>query len=180
MAIHIYPEPSPNSPVMHRCRIHVPDDNEPHPILYLLHGVGDSEDDWDDVSDRKGILSQWLPPAFPMYVVLPYCKPRSFPGGRQFAYPHSFPNADQFVEYFEQGLVANLRNRYPNGDWQRQAIGGISMGGYLAFEIATRRIQTPFRCIGLFSAALQSCANLAGSLRNFSARRQDFFIYGGK
>jgi hypothetical protein len=102
----------------------------------------------------------------PHVVVLPYCKPRRFPDGRQLAYQGAFPDANQFVEYFEQGFVDSLRNRYPNVDWERQAVGGISMGGYLAFEIATRRTrpgpvwETPFRCIGLFSAALQSCANL--------------------
>jgi S-formylglutathione hydrolase FrmB len=65
------------------------------------------------------------------------------------------------VEYFD-GLVDGLRNHYGNVDWERQAIGGISMGGYLAFEIAARRAAAnePFRSVGLFSAVLQLCDNL--------------------
>jgi hypothetical protein len=178
MAIEIYPEPSRNSPILHRCRVHIPDDGGRHPILYLLHGVGDSEDDWDDVAGRKGSLLRWLPPGLPMYIVLPYCKPRIFPNGRRFDYLRSFPDTNQFVDYFEQGLVEGLQNRYPNIDWERQAIGGISMGGFLAFEIAARRFalnpawHAPFRCVGLFSAALQACDDLQKRRQILQSRRR--------
>jgi hypothetical protein len=167
MAVDVYPIAAADSPVRYRVRVHVPDDRGQHPILYLLHGIGDGEDDWDDVTGHKGRLRAWLPAGFPLYVVTPYCKPRTFPDGQAMPYSaHHFPDAGSFVDYFENGLVESLRNRYPNIAWQRQAIGGISMGGFLAFEIAARRVaanpvwRRPFQCIGLFSPALQACANL--------------------
>jgi pimeloyl-ACP methyl ester carboxylesterase len=168
MPVISYPTPSADSLILHRCRVHAPADGGRHPVLFLLHGVDDSEDDWDDVSRRKGAPPFRLPPNFPAYVVLPYCKPRNFPNGEIVAYPSAFPDVNQFVRYFEDGLVESLRRRYPEADWDHQAIGGVSMGGYLAFEIASRRAKAaasraPFRCIGLFSAALHMCDTLISS-----------------
>lgn len=171
MPIRIYPEPSSESAVNTRCRVHVPADEGAHPILFLLHGVGDSEDDWEDVTHRKGDLRDWLPPGFPMYVVLPHCKPREGRDGAEMVYHDWHPDAGQFATMFEGGLVDGLEAAFPNIDWTRQAIGGISMGGFLAFEVASRRRagrapqHQPFRAIGLFSAALQACDDLASSCR---------------
>jgi len=185
MAVDVYPMQAADGPVRYRVRVHVPDDRGQHPIVYLLHGIGDSEDDWDDVTERKGRLRTWLPAGFPLYVVTPYCKPRTSPDGRAMPYSaHHFPEGGNFVDYFENGLVESLRNHYPNIAWERQAIGGISMGGFLAFEIAARRAtanpvwRAPFRCIALFSAALQACANLQQASNALAATAPQLLYVG--
>lgn len=100
------------------------------PVIYLLHGANADEDQWDDVGIDEaadaGYSQGTLPPVI---LVLPQ---RSTDG------TVTLPNGDLPFEHFVTAeLIPWVEAHTPAiADQAHRAIGGISLGGYWALEIA--------------------------------------------
>ena len=125
------------------------------PVLYLLHGSGDTEAGWVDVGRANLILDNLIAAgkARPMMVVMPYGRPLpdvmlvASTGGRGPA------NAtEEFGKDLLQDVIPYVEKLYrasPKPD--DRAIAGLSMGGGQALAIGTSHLDT-FHYIGAFSA----------------------------
>jgi S-formylglutathione hydrolase FrmB len=102
----------------------VPPGSGKHPLLVLLHGKGGDNDDflYDEFLAAYDKLGARAP------VV-------AFPDGREGSYWHDRDSGD-WGRYVAVELPAQVRKRVAIDG--RQAIGGISMGGYGAFHLAER------------------------------------------
>lgn len=116
------------------------DASKKYPILWLLHGYGGNKDDWLRLSDLVEQVQR-----YPFIVVLPsaenswYVNSASKPGA---AY-ETFMTVD---------LYDDVVHRY-SVDTTRQAIAGLSMGGYGAVTLGLRH-PGRYRFVGGLSAAL--------------------------
>ncbi|MCB9453521.1 MAG: CapA family protein [Anaerolineaceae bacterium] len=118
--------------------------NTDYPVLYLLHGSTSDDNHWLQLglaeALNQGIAQGTLPP---LIVVLPF--------GNWIA------NENQFGEVswemvFTQELMPLVESRYRiQQDQAGRAIGGISRGGFWAFEIAFRHPEL-FSAVGGHSA----------------------------
>jgi enterochelin esterase-like enzyme len=101
-----------------------------YPVLYLLHGLGGSYTEWYgygafDRADQL-IRSGDIPP---MIIVLPE-------GERGYWVDHP-DGGPQWGTYVARDLVSEIDGTYPTvADGTHRAIGGMSMGGYGALQLA--------------------------------------------
>jgi enterochelin esterase family protein len=124
-----------------------------YPVLYLLHGNGDTEGEWAWYGRANFILDNLLAEGkiVPMIVVMPY--------------GHTVPPGDlapgnrgRNTELMEQDLLRNViptvEARYRTAAGSRnRAIAGLSMGGGQAINIGFNNLDT-FGWIGVFSAGV--------------------------
>jgi enterochelin esterase family protein len=109
---------------------------EEYPVLYLLHGAGDSDDSWTSVGRANFILDNLIAAgkAKPMIVVMPaghtgpfsfgFATPPPAPGGRP-----GLGNSD-FEKDFTQAIRPYVEKHYRvKTDRNSRAIAGLSMGG---------------------------------------------------
>ena len=124
------------------------------PVLYLLHGAGDSDDSWTTVGRAGFILDNLIAAkkAKPMLVVM--TAGHTARGGSQ----------DKFTDDFVMDVMPFVEKTYrvANGRNDR-AIAGLSMGGSQTLDIAFDHLDK-FAYIGVFSSA----ANLVGGARGVS------------
>ena len=119
-------------------------DMDAYPTLYLMHGSASYDDHWlqmglDDVLNA-GIASGELPP---MIAVLPY--------GEWIANENRF-DAVSFENVFLEELMPAVEQTYRvSTEQETRAIGGVSRGGFWAFEIAFRHPEM-FASVGGHSA----------------------------
>jgi enterochelin esterase-like enzyme len=125
-----------------------------YPVLYLLHGSGDTEAGWTMVGRANMILDNLIAAgkAKPMIVVMPYGRPApavySGPAAAQAQTDRSAWENDllnDVIPYVEKlyRVTANADNR---------AIAGLSMGGGQALNTGLTHLDT-FHYLGAFSAA---------------------------
>ncbi len=125
------------------------------PVLYLLHGSGDTESGWVDVGRANLILDNLIASgaAKPMIIVMPY--------GRPLAEVMLVPSAgrgpanadDQFGNDLLQDVIPYVEKLYrASAKPEDRAIAGLSMGGGQALRIGLAHLDT-FHYIGAFSAA---------------------------
>lgn len=113
-------------------------DNRLYPVVYLMHGSNEDDGQWIRLGIKEtldqGIADGSLPP---MIVVLPF--------GNWLANENQFDTVS-WENVFLQELMPLVEGQYPiNPSRDSRAIGGISRGGFWAFEIV-------FRHPDLFSA----------------------------
>jgi len=125
------------------------------PVLYLLHGSGDTEAGWVDIGRANLILDNLLAAgaAKPMIVVMPYGRPLPEvmlvpSAGRGPA------NADDlFGNDLLQDVIPYVEKLYRvSAKADDRALAGLSMGGGQALRIGLGHLDT-FHYIGAFSAA---------------------------
>ncbi|HTX37171.1 MAG TPA: alpha/beta hydrolase-fold protein [Bryobacteraceae bacterium] len=125
------------------------------PVLYLLHGSGDTEASWVDVGRANLILDNLIAAgtAKPMIVVMPYGRPLpdvmlAPTAGR------GAGNANQeFGNDLLHDVIPYVEKLYRvETKADDRAIAGLSMGGGQALQIGTAHLDT-FHYIGAFSAA---------------------------
>jgi len=126
------------------------------PVLYLLHGSGDTEAGWVYIGRANLILDNLIAAgsAKPMMIVMPYGRP--LPDVMLVPSVGRGPtNADElFRDDLLKDVIPNVEKLYrasPKAD--DRAIAGLSMGGGQALRIGLAHLDT-FHYIGAFSAGL--------------------------
>jgi enterochelin esterase-like enzyme len=125
-----------------------------YPVLYLLHGIGGDETEWQRFAKPEVILDNLLADekAVPMILVMP--NGRAQPNDR--AERDVFKAAPAFAA-FEKDLLRDvipaIESRYSvSADREHRALAGLSMGGGQALNFGLAHLDT-FAWVGSFSAA---------------------------
>jgi len=125
-----------------------------YPVLYLLHGIGGDETEWERFATPDVLLDNLLADkrATPMIVVMP--------NGR--AQKNDRPEGDVFKSApafaaFEQDLLKDvipaIESSYSvRADREHRALAGLSMGGGQSLNFGLAHLDT-FAWVGAFSAA---------------------------
>jgi enterochelin esterase-like enzyme len=119
-----------------------------YPVLYLLHGLGGDFGEWSRLGATavaSRLMSSGEIP--PMILVMPE-------GGRGY-WVDRRPDGPRYGSYVSQDLVAHIDREFRTSPHRRsRAIGGISMGGHGALDIALNHPDR-FGVIGAHSMALR-------------------------
>lgn len=125
--------------------------NVRYPVLYLLHGLGDSEDAWTVVGRANVIVDNLLAEnkAKPMVIVMPY--------GHTPSAPPDMSSIDKYAD-FEKDLTDNVipyiqKQYHVSRDQKDRAIAGLSMGGGQSLTVGLGNLKL-FGWIGAFSSAV--------------------------
>lgn len=127
-----------------------------YPVLYLLHGSGDTEAGWTAIGRANLILDNLIAAgkAKPMIVVMPYGRARPDAYLAPFATPNTTPDA--FANDLLSDVIPMVEKFYRiSGKPDERAIAGLSMGGGQALQIGLHHLDQ-FHFIGAFSAALRA------------------------
>ncbi|CAN5466722.1 hypothetical protein BH23VER1_BH23VER1_25760 [soil metagenome] len=129
-------------------------EDEDYPVLYLLHGIGGDEGEWQKHAKPGVILDNLVAAnkAVPMIVVLP--NGRAQPNDR--AEGDLFKHAPAFAR-FEKDLLEDvipfIEGKYSTkADREGRALAGLSMGGGQALNFGLGNLDT-FAWVGAFSPA---------------------------
>lgn len=121
-----------------------------YPVLYLLHGSGDSDQSWSAVG-RAGVILDNLIAAgrvTPMVVVMPAGHTRT---GAEASLPAT---RMEFVREFLTDIMPYVDKNYRlRADRANRAVAGLSMGGGHTLNIVIPNMDT-FAYAGVFSAGL--------------------------
>ncbi len=126
-----------------------------YPVLYLLHGSGDTEAGWVTIGRANLILDNLIAQgkAKPMIVAMPYGRPLqdvAFGPGNKPA-----PDRTAFTQDLIEDVIPFTDKLYRTiATPQDRAIAGLSMGGGQALQIGFTHLDT-FHYIGVFSMGLQ-------------------------
>jgi len=127
-----------------------------YPVLYLLHGSGDSESGWVDVGRANLILDNLIAAgkARPMIIVMPYGRPQPEVMLYPVAAGRGPQNADEiYGNDLLHDVIPYVEKLYRvNANAENRAIAGLSMGGGQALRIGLNNLDT-FHYLGAFSAA---------------------------
>ncbi len=146
-----------------------------YPVLYLLHGWGDSEGTWTDLGRANLILDNLIAAgkARPMLIVMPnghaeFARSTSRPAGqRNGGQPFERDLLEDLIPYIE----ANCR---VEGTPAGRAIAGTSMGGAQALTIGLNHPEL-FAWVGAFSSAVfRSQSTFAAATANPKATNEAY------
>jgi len=142
-------------------RVYLPpgySDKRRYPVLYLLHGIGGTQDEWRGYVRANTILDRLLADGAvaPMIVVMPngraLADDRVPPAGQTFTPAHVAAFA-LFERDLLESLVPAIDRAYPTvADPEHRAIAGLSMGGGQALNFGLGHLDT-FAWVGGFSSA---------------------------
>lgn len=152
---------APGSARMRRMHVYTPpgysgQDSKRYPVLYLLHGGGDSDASWPTIGRAGFILDNLIASgrAVPMIVVMPAGHMFDDDGrpvsGR--AAMGADPAKDPFTRDFLTGIMPTIERSYrvaPGA--QNRAIAGLSMGGIQTANIGLTN-SDKFRQVAVFSS----------------------------
>ncbi|AMV35885.1 alpha/beta hydrolase [Planctomyces sp. SH-PL62] len=143
--------------VRRKMRVYTPpgyDDQAPYPVLYLLHGIGGDEEEWERGGKVDVVLDNLIADklATPLIVVMP--NGRAQPNDR--AEGDVFRHAKSF-ETFEGDLLKDVipfveKTYAVRKDREGRALAGLSMGGGQALNFGLGHPET-FAWVGGFSSA---------------------------
>jgi enterochelin esterase-like enzyme len=145
---------------MRRAHVYTPPgymrDSAHYPVLYLVHGAGDSDDSWTSVGHANYILDNLIAAgkAKPMIVVMPFGHTPERKGANMLA------NSD-----FGQDLFKDLIP-YMDGHFRTvakpaaRAMAGLSMGGAHTLQFGLTHPEV-FRYVGIFSMGLMNADQIA-------------------
>ena len=126
-------------------------DNRNYPVLYLLHGGGDTDDSWPTVGRAGAILDNLIAErkAEPMIVVMPAGHiSRDF----QLRIGQNTMGHDKFNEDLTGSVISYIDKNYRTvADRDHRALAGLSMGGLQTLDISLSRSDL-FAYIGVFSS----------------------------
>ena len=127
-----------------------------YPVLYLLHGSGDTEGGWVSIGRANVILDNLIAErkAVPMVVVMPFGHPQAAVGFGQD--PATPPDRALFTRDLLEEIMPMAESEYRiDAQPEKRAIAGLSMGGGQALNIGLGHLDR-FRWIGVFSAGVRS------------------------
>ncbi len=126
-------------------------DNRKYPVLYLLHGGGDTDDSWPTVGCAGAILDNLIAEhkAVPMIVVMPAGHiSRDF----QLRTGQNTMGHDKFNEDLTGSVMSYIDKNYRTvSDRDHRALAGLSMGGLQTLDISLSRSDL-FAYVGVFSS----------------------------
>lgn len=125
-----------------------------YPVLYLLHGIGGDETEWQRFAKPESLLDNLIADkkAVPMIIVMPNGRAQK----NDRAGSNAFQSAPAFA-VFERDLLDDLipaiESRYSvQADREHRALAGLSMGGGQSLNFGLAHLDT-FAWIGGFSSA---------------------------
>jgi enterochelin esterase-like enzyme len=128
--------------------------DEKYPVLYLLHGIGGDETEWQRFAQPGVLLDNLIADgkAVPMVVVMPNGRAQK----NDRAEGNVFASAPAFAA-FERDLlddvIPTIESRYSTKtDQQGRALAGLSMGGGQSLNFGLAHLDT-FAWVGGFSSA---------------------------
>ena len=129
-----------------------------YPVLYLVHGAGDTAAGWTMAGAANVILDNLIArkKAVPMIVVMP------FNGGTPAARPAGGANAaSPFEGYMLKELMPFVDSKYRTAPGRKnRAMAGLSAGGAATYNVGLKHLEI-FSQLGMFSAAGSGGGDLA-------------------
>ena len=155
-----------------------------YPVLYLVHGAGDTAMGWGTAGAANLILDSLIAEkkAVPMIVVMPFNgsnNPATAGGGGRGAGPSAgsgqagAPAVSPFEEYMLKDLIPYVDAKYrvaPGRD--NRAMAGLSAGGAATYNIGLKHLEL-FSAFGLFSAAGGGGADFATRYPQLAANAKE-------
>jgi len=132
-----------------------------YPALYLLHGMGDTEDAWTVVGRANVIADNLIAQgkAQPMVIVMPYGHTPSAPPDMR-----SIGRYEAFEKDLIEDAIPYIQKSYRvSADRKDRAIAGLSMGGGQSLTVGLGNVDL-FGWVGAFSSAIPRPENLDGLL----------------
>jgi enterochelin esterase-like enzyme len=125
-----------------------------YPVLYLLHGIGGDETEWQRFANPEVILDNLLADAkaVPMIVVMPNgrAQPNDRAEGNIYAHSKAFQD---FERDLFGDVIPTIEARYSvQTDREHRALAGLSMGGGQSLNFGLSHLDT-FAWVGAFSPA---------------------------
>jgi len=125
-----------------------------YPVLYLLHGIGDDETEWQRFALPEVILDNLLADGklVPMIVVMPngHAQKNDRAEGNIYSHAPAFAN---FENDLLNDVIPAIEARYSaHTDREHRALAGLSMGGGQSLNFGLGHLDT-FAWVGAFSAA---------------------------
>jgi enterochelin esterase-like enzyme len=125
-----------------------------YPVLYLLHGIGGDETEWERACKPNVILDNLIADgkAVPMIIVMPNGRAQKNDGaeGDVFA---SAPAFERFEDDLLEDVIPTVESRYSvKADREHRALAGLSMGGGQSLNFGLTNLDT-FAWVGGFSSA---------------------------
>jgi enterochelin esterase-like enzyme len=128
--------------------------DQKYPVLYLLHGIGGDETEWERFAKPDLLLDNLIADgkAVPMIVVMP--------NGRAQVDDHPQGNPMQFAAAFAafendllKDVIPTIESKYSvQADREHRALAGLSMGGGQSLNFGLGHLDT-FAWVGGFSSA---------------------------
>src|SRR5262249_39373157 len=118
-----------------------------YPVLYLLHGAGDTFATWTELTDAEDFSA-----AFPIIIVMP---DGGHDAGAGF-YSDWVDGSRQWETFHTRVLRRWVDHRFRTlPGWRHRAVAGLSMGGFGAMSYAARHHHL-FRAAASFSGAVDT------------------------
>ncbi len=124
-----------------------------YPVLYLLHGIGGDETEWERFATPNVILDNLLADgkAVPMIIVMP--NGRAQKDDRANAGGNAMASFAAFEQDLLNDVIPTIESRYSvQADREHRALAGLSMGGGQTLNFGLAHLDT-FAWLGPFSAA---------------------------
>lgn len=140
-----------------RLQVYLPPNFSPtrrYPVVYLLHGIGGDETEWERLANASTILDNLIREgkAVSMIVVMPNgrAQPNDRPEGNVFQHAPAFA---RFERDLLDDVIPAVESRYPvNPDREHRALAGLSMGGGQALNFGLAHLDV-FAWVGAFAPA---------------------------
>jgi enterochelin esterase family protein len=171
--LHLHKYPSKSLGVTRSLYIYTPpgyetSENVRYPVLYLFHGMGDTEDAWTIVGRANFIVDNLIAAkkAKPLVIVMPYGHTPSAPPDMR-----SIGNYAAFEKDLIEDVIPFVQKNYRVSKNQKdRAIAGLSMGGGQSLTIGLGNINL-FGWIGAFSSAVPREPKLDELLSNAKVKK---------
>jgi enterochelin esterase-like enzyme len=125
-----------------------------YPVLYLLHGIGGDETEWQRFAAPDVLLDNLLADgkAAPMIVVMPNGRAQKNDRAEGDVF-RSAPAFAAFEEDLLKDVIPTIESRYAvQADREHRALAGLSMGAGQSLNFGLAHLDT-FAWVGAFSAA---------------------------
>jgi len=125
-----------------------------YPVLYLLHGIGGDETEWERFAHPDNVLDNLIADgkAVPMIIVMPNGRAQKNDRAEGDVY-RSGPAFANFEHDLLDDVIPTIESRYSvQADREHRALAGLSMGGGQTLNFGLGHLDT-FAWIGGFSSA---------------------------
>jgi enterochelin esterase-like enzyme len=125
-----------------------------YPVLYLLHGIGGDETEWERFAAPDILLDNLIADgkAVPMIVVMPNGRAEADDHSKNDVFRHA-PAFAKFEDDLLKDVIPAIESRYSTAaDREHRALAGLSMGGGQSLNFGLAHLDT-FAWIGGFSSA---------------------------